>query len=109
MAGTLNGSDLRGIDVPRLLELANEINVALDSEFMPFVQHLRKINEELDMAWEGQAQVAFEATWGDWVNRINTETTDVLTQVTQYIRQIVEAYQDLDAQAAQAAAQAGQH
>ncbi len=72
-------------------------------EVLGIISELRSINSELDGYWDGEAQMEFEARFGDWILQIEqfSETSD---SVRQYLVTLVEARRDFEEQTRNAAA-----
>jgi WXG100 family type VII secretion target len=73
----------------------NTINDVLNS--------LRAINTELETAWEADAQVTFEATYGSWIQQLDNYS-QTLANVKAYLQSVINNYIALDEAAQQAAA-----
>lgn len=66
---------------------------------------LKALNGDLNAAWDGSAQVAFDENYGDWI--INLENyIETLSSVQAYLRSVVANYVELDAAARAAASSA---
>lgn len=73
------------------------------SDILGIVSELRSLNSELDGAWDGEAQMEFEARFGDWLIQLE-QFTDTMESVHQYLVTLVQARRDFEEQARAAAA-----
>lgn len=69
--------------------------------------NLRALNAELEGAWGGPAQNEFEATYGNWIQQLES-FSETLANVQGYLRSVAENFRELDEAARIAAAGATQ-
>lgn len=73
------------------------------SDVLGIIGELRALNNELDGYWDGEAQMEFEARFGDWLVQLE-QFSETLESVHQYLVTLVQARQDFEEQARNAAA-----
>lgn len=66
------------------------------------INDLRRLNQQLDSAWDGEAQMAFEERFGNWLRELE-QFAETLESVYQYLMQFVESRRELEEQARSAA------
>jgi WXG100 family type VII secretion target len=84
--------------VDQLAARINGQHVVIDEA----LANLRGINAELDAVWDGQAQITFHGTYGDWITQLE-RYSETLTNVQNYLRSVAQNFRELDQAAAQAA------
>ena len=89
-------------DVERIETLAAQVKAERESTVEGLLNKLRGINMELDSAWDGPSQVAFEANYGNWIRQLENYS-NTLNNVHQYLVSVATNFRELDAAAAQAA------
>jgi WXG100 family type VII secretion target len=89
-------------NIERIEDLAGEVKHEREITVNDLLTRLRRINGDLEAAWEGPSQQAFEASYGDWIQQLE-KYSDTLNNVQQYLRSVATNFRDLDAAAAQAA------
>mgnify|MGYP006286226337 CR=1 FL=1 len=89
------------VDADAIEGLANRVQQK-HNEILGIIGELRTINSALDAAWDGEASMAFEAEFGDWLVQLE-QFSETLESVYQYLMQYVESRRELDSQAASAA------
>jgi WXG100 family type VII secretion target len=72
------------------------------SDIQSIITELRSLNGELDGYWDGEAQLEFEARFGDWVAQLE-QFSGTLESVHQYLVTLVQARRDFEEQARAAA------
>lgn len=73
------------------------------SDIESIISELRALNSELDGYWDGEAQMEFEARFGDWIVQLE-QFLNTLDSVHQYLVTLVQARRDFEEQARAAAA-----
>ncbi len=73
------------------------------SDVLGIISELRALNNELDGYWDGEAQLEFEARFGDWMIQIE-QFSETLESVNQFLVTLVLARRDFEEQARNAAA-----
>lgn len=72
-------------------------------DILGVISELRALNDELDGSWDGEAQMEFEARFGDWLSQLE-QFSETLESVQQFLTSFVQARLDLEEQARSAAA-----
>jgi WXG100 family type VII secretion target len=93
------------IEVETVESLAAKIQAEREGTVNDLLARLRGINSELDAAWDGPAQVQFQATYGDWVTNLE-KYSNTLNSINQYLLSVARNFRELDEAARQAAASA---
>lgn len=75
-------------------------------DILAIISELHALNDELDGYWDGEAQMQFEASFGDWIVRLE-QFSETLDSVQQYLVSFVQARLELEEQARNAAAGVG--
>jgi WXG100 family type VII secretion target len=88
------------IDTIRSLSsrVANERSTTVET----LLATLRSINSELDAAWDGPAQVTFNATYGDWILKLEN-FANTLNSVHAYLKSVADNFEMLEQEAKRAA------
>ena len=73
------------------------------SDILGIISELRSLNSELDGSWDGEAQMEFEARFGDWLTQLE-QFSETIESVHQYLVTLVQARRDFEEQARAAAA-----
>ena len=72
------------------------------NDILQDISDLRNINNDLNAAWDGESQMQFEASFGDWLMKLE-QFSETLESVYQYLITFVEARRELEEQARSAA------
>ena len=89
-------------DVERIEALAAQVKAEREGTVDGLLGKLRGINSDLNEAWDGPSQVAFEGSYGDWIRQLE-QYSNTLNNVHQYLISVATNFRELDAAAAQAA------
>lgn len=89
-------------NIEQIEALAAQVKGERDGTVDSLLGKLRGINQELESAWEGPSQMAFEANYGDWIRQLE-QFSNTLNNVHQYLVSVATNFRDLDTAAAQAA------
>jgi len=89
-------------DIEQIRGLASRIKGERDGTVAQLLDTLRRINGELDGAWDGASQAAFQDAYGDWINQLE-KFSDTMNSVHQYLISVAENFEALDLAAATAA------
>ena len=89
-------------DVERIEGLAAQVKAERDGTVDTLLGKLNGINAELDTAWDGPSQIAFQGSYGDWIRQLE-QLSNTLNNVHQYLVSVATNFRELDAAAAQAA------
>lgn len=89
-------------DIERIETLASQIKAERDGPVQDTLDNLREINHELESAWDGPSQVAFETSYGDWIVQLE-RFRNTLNNVHQFLVSVATNFRDLDETAAEAA------
>jgi WXG100 family type VII secretion target len=73
------------------------------SDILNSITELRAVNNELDGYWDGEAQLEFEARFGDWLVQLE-QFSETLESVHKYLVTLVQARREFEEQARNAAA-----
>jgi WXG100 family type VII secretion target len=95
------------IQVETVEDLARQVQNKRENEVEALLTDLRRLNGDLNGAWDGPAQIEFEARYGDWITQLQ-KYSETLRSVSSYLRSVAENYRQLDEAARQAAAGAAQ-
>lgn len=90
------------MDLPEIESIAGAIRQKHE-EILGIISELRGLNEQLDAAWDGEAQLEFEARFGDWIGQLE-QFSSTLETVNQYLVTLSQARLDFEDQARNAAA-----
>ncbi|MEW6566693.1 MAG: WXG100 family type VII secretion target [Chloroflexota bacterium] len=91
------------IEVETVEALAAQVKAERDGTVNDLLGRLRRINAELDTAWDGPAQLQFQQTYGDWISQLE-RYSNTLNNVYQYLVSVAQNFRELDEAARQAAA-----
>ncbi|TDI83944.1 MAG: WXG100 family type VII secretion target [Chloroflexi bacterium] len=89
-------------DIETIRTLAAQIAHERNDTVENLLGRLNGINEELNAAWDGPSQIAFQEAYGDWIQQLR-KYSDTLNNVHQYLTSVAQNFEDLDAAAAAAA------
>ena len=89
-------------DIETIRTLAAQISHERNDTVENLLGRLNGINEELNAAWDGPSQIAFQEAYGDWIQQLR-KYSDTLNNVHQYLTSVAQNFEDLDAAAAAAA------
>jgi len=89
-------------DIEQIRGLASRIKGERDGTVAHLLDTLRGINRELDGAWDGASQAAFQASYGDWIDQLE-KFSDTMNNVYQYLISVADNFEALDQAAATAA------
>ena len=89
------------VDTEAVEQVAGQVQQK-HQEILGTITELRSLNSTLDGAWDGEAQQAFEASFGDWLVQLE-QFSETLESVNQYLVRYVAARRELEEQAAAAA------
>jgi len=89
-------------DIQTIRNLANQIARERNDTVESLLTRLNGINQELEAAWGGPSQLAFQDAYGDWIEQLR-KYSNTLTNVHQYLTSVAQNFEDLDAAAAAAA------
>ncbi len=89
-------------DVERIEALAAQVKSERDVTVDGLLNKLKGINADLDSAWDGPSQMAFQENYGDWIRQLE-QFSNTLNNVHQYLVSVATNFRELDAAAAQAA------
>ena len=89
------------VDTESVEQVAGQVQQK-HQEILGTISELRSLNGTLDGAWDGEAQQAFEASFGDWLVQLE-QFSETLESVNQYLVRYVGARRELEEQAAAAA------
>ena len=89
------------VDTEAVEQTAGQVQQKHD-QILSTITELRSLNSALDGYWDGEAQQAFEASFGDWLVQLE-QFSETLESVQQYLVQYVAARRELEEQAAGAA------
>jgi len=89
-------------DIQTIRTLAERVRQERNDTVENLLARLNGINTELDGAWDGPSQLAFQESYGDWIQQLR-KYSDTLNNVSQYLTSVAQNFEDLDAAAAAAA------
>ncbi len=89
------------VDTDAVEQVAGQVQQK-HQEILGTISELRSLNGTLDSAWDGEAQQAFEASFGDWLVQLE-QFSETLESVNQYLVRYVAARRELEEQATSAA------
>jgi WXG100 family type VII secretion target len=89
------------VDTESIEQVAGQVQQK-HQEILGTITELRSLNSSLDGYWDGEAQQAFEASFGDWLVQLE-QFSETLESVQQYLVRYVAARRELEEQAASAA------
>ncbi len=89
-------------DIETIRTLADRVAHERNDTVESLLARLNGINSELDAAWDGPSQAAFQEAYGDWIQQLR-KYSDTLNNVHQYLKSVAQNFADLDAAAASAA------
>ena len=89
------------VDTEAVEQVAGQVQQK-HQEILGTISELRSLNGTLDSAWDGEAQQAFEGSFGDWLVQLE-QFSETLESVQQYLVRYVAARRELEEQAASAA------
>ena len=89
-------------DIQTIRTLADRVAHERNDTVENLLDRLNRINNELDAAWDGRSQIAFQESYGDWINQLR-KYSDTLNNVAEYLKSVAQNFEDLDAAAASAA------
>lgn len=89
------------VDTDAVEQIAGQVQQK-HQEVLGIITELRSLNGNLESSWDGQAQQAFEAAFGDWLNQLE-QFSETLEAVHQYLIQYAAGREEFDEQAAAAA------
>jgi WXG100 family type VII secretion target len=78
--------------------LAAKVKQEREGTVSDLIDRLHRINNELDVAWDGPSQKAFHASYGDWIQQLE-RFSDTLNNVNQYLASVATNFRDLNAAA----------
>jgi len=93
------------IEVETVEAIAAKIKSERDGTVADLISRLRNINNELEAAWNGPAQVQFQQTYGNWITDLE-HYSDTLNSINQYLVSVANNFRELDEAARAAAANA---
>ncbi len=93
------------IEIETVEGLAAKVKSERDGPVADLISRLRSINNELDAAWDGPAQLQFQQTYGTWISDLE-KYSDTLNSVHQYLVSVANNFRELDEAARAAAANA---
>ena len=89
-------------DIQTIRTLAERVAHERNDTVEGLLGRLNGINTELEAAWGGPSQIAFQESYGDWIEQLR-KYSDTLNNVHQYLISVAQNFEDLDAAAAAAA------
>ena len=89
-------------DIDAIRSLAGRVRNERDSTVNDLLARLRSINAELDGAWDGPAQITFNATYGDWILKLEN-FANTLNSVNLYLGSVADNFERLEEEARRAA------
>jgi WXG100 family type VII secretion target len=91
------------IDVETVEAIAARVKAEKDDTVANLLERLRRLDSELDGAWEGPARVQFKETYGDWIVQLDA-FSNTLYNINRYLMSVAQNFRELDEVARQAAA-----
>jgi WXG100 family type VII secretion target len=89
------------VNTEAIEEISNQIQQK-HQDILGTIGELRGLNDGLDAAWDGVAQQSFEASFGDWIIRLE-QFSETLESVKQFLDAYILERIELDEIARQAA------
>jgi WXG100 family type VII secretion target len=89
------------VDTEAVEQVAGQVQQK-HQEILGIITELRSLNSTLDSSWDGQAQQAFEAAFGDWLVQLE-QFSETLESVNQYLVRYAAGREEFDEAAAGAA------
>jgi len=81
------------------------IQPSVVEEIESILATLKTLNGDLNVAWDGSAQIAFDESYGDWITKLENYV-GTLSSVQEYLKSVAANYVELDAAARAAASSA---